>query len=307
MRNACHTVCVSARTTPRARTIVILMIAAFAILYAGVVALYALNERTISREGCLDTVAADEIGLSLTPTAVDAAADRLSVTIGVESFGPFDPASRGIPDEDLTLVVTQTDASRTYTFGAEEIPSPVSVRFVTDGQIERWPFDTHTVQFAVAVLHEVDGGLVPVPLDLCGSTHVPGWTFSSVQVEGEGDLVLGGETVDEISLTASRSAATVAFGIIIVGLMIVMPVLGLTVAIRVLRGERKAEATLMSWMAAMLFATIPLRTFLPGSPPIGSWVDYVVVLWVVAGLIAALVIYVVAWLKWAPPGERPRR
>ena len=89
--------------------------------------------------------------------------------------------------------------------------------------------------------------------------------------------------------------------------MIVMPVLGLTVAIRVLRGKRKVEATLMSWLAAMLFATIPLRTFLPGSPPVGSWVDYLVVLWVVAGLIAALVIYVVAWLRWAPSGERPHR
>jgi hypothetical protein len=300
-------VCVSARTTPKARILVMLTIAAFAILYAGVVALYALNERTVSRDGCLDTVAADQVGLSLTPTAMDAAADRLSLTVGVVSFGPFESESIGIPDEDLTLVITETDGPRAYTFGADEIPSPIAVRLVTDGQIEKWPFDTHNVQFAVAVLHEVDGDMRPVPLDVCGSTHVPGWTFSSDQVAGEGDLVLAGEPVDEISLTASRSAATVAFGIIIVGLMIVMPVLGLTVAIRVLRGERRAEATLMSWLAAMLFATIPLRTFLPGSPPIGSWVDYLVVLWVVAGLIAALVIYVVAWLKWSAPGERPRR
>lgn len=60
----------------------------------------------------------------------------------------------------------------------------------------------------------------------------------------------------------------------------------------------------MSWMAAMLFATVPLRGFLPGSPPVGSWVDYLVVLWVIAGLIASLVIYVIAWLRWAPRGER---
>ena len=79
--------------------------------------------------------------------------------------------------------------------------------------------------------------------------------------------------------------------------MAVLPVLGLTVAIVAYRGIRKVEATLMSWMAAMLFATIPLRTFLPGSPPIGSWVDYLVVLWVVAGLVLGLVIYVLAWLQ----------
>ena len=86
--------------------------------------------------------------------------------------------------------------------------------------------------------------------------------------------------------------------------MAVLPVLGLTVAIVAYRGIRKVEATLMSWMAAMLFATIPLRTFLPGSPPIGSWVDYLVVLWVVAGLVLGLVIYVLAWLRWGTRGER---
>ena len=79
---------------------------------------------------------------------------------------------------------------------------------------------------------------------------------------------------------------------------------GLPVKIVAYRGIRKVEATLMSWMAAMLFATIPLRTFLPGSPPIGSWVDYLVVLWVVAGLVLGLVIYVLAWLRWGTRGER---
>jgi hypothetical protein len=57
----------------------------------------------------------------------------------------------------------------------------------------------------------------------------------------------------------------------------------------------------------MLFATIPLRGFLPGSPPIGSWIDYLVVLWVIAALIAGLVIYVLAFLRWAPSAKTPDR
>jgi hypothetical protein len=35
-------------------------------------------------------------------------------------------------------------------------------------------------------------------------------------------------------------------------------------------------------------------------PPIGSWVDYTVVLWVVIGLATALGLYVVAWWRQAP-------
>jgi Domain of unknown function (DUF4436) len=35
-----------------------------------------------------------------------------------------------------------------------------------------------------------------------------------------------------------------------------------------------------TWYAAMLFAVVPLRTALPGSPAFGSWIDLTIVLWV---------------------------
>jgi len=89
---------------------------------------------------------------------------------------------------------------------------------------------------------------------------------------------------------------------VLLSLMVVMPVLVLTVSISVYRGRRKVEATLMSWIGAMLFATIPLRNFLPGNPPIGSWVDYLIVLWVIAGLVVGLIVYVAAWLRLGPDG-----
>ena len=34
--------------------------------------------------------------------------------------------------------------------------------------------------------------------------------------------------------------------------------------------------------------------------PIGSWIDYLIVLWVLAALVAGLVIFVVAWLRRGP-------
>lgn len=285
------------------RRLTAMIVVIVAVVYVAVVALYAAGERPMT-VGCDP---ADDDGsmvmLELSPTAVDAAADRISATFGVVSFGPAAGVNR-LADRPLTLVVSDLDGPRTFDFQPGDIPAPISVRFITDGEIEQWPFDSHAAQFAT-VMFEDDGTgqLRPLPTTLCGEAHVPGWTFTSTEVGG-GDIVLDGQAVTEVRLVAHRSPATVAFGVIIVLLMVVMPVLGLTVAIRVLRGDRKAEPTLMSWLAAMLFATIPLRTFLPGSPPVGSWVDYLVVLWVVVGLIAALVIYVTAWLKWGPPGGR---
>ncbi len=280
------------------------LVAVLALVYIAVVALYALNDRYASIEGCTEDPPSDAVLLALAPEAVDAVQDRLTTTLTVMSFGPLGSDTSGLLSDPLTILVSDNDGPRSFTIAQDEIPSPQSLRLITDGFVERWPFDAHTVDFAVVSIQTVDGVGSAIPTRLCGSAHVPGWVFSSEEVAGTDEVVVDGEPVTQLRVTATRSVATVAFGIVILGLMAVLPVLGLTVAIVAYRGIRKVEATLMSWMAAMLFATIPLRTFLPGSPPIGSWVDYLVVLWVVAGLVLGLVIYVLALLRWGTRGER---
>ncbi|GAA0993931.1 DUF4436 family protein [Subtercola frigoramans] len=108
----------------------------------------------------------------------------------------------------------------------------------------------------------------------------------------------GKHSLPTVEITARRSASIVAFGIVLLVLMAVLPVLVLFLALRANTGRRKVEATLTSWIGAMLFAIIPLRTFLPGSPPVGSWIDYLVVLWVIVGLVTGLAIYVLAIDRW---------
>ena len=289
---------------PGGRALAIVLVAALVLVYLVVVALYALNERAANVEGCTEEPPSDAVLLSLNPESVNAASDRIVANLTVRSFGPLASEDTGLLSEPLTILVSDTDGPRSFTIAQDEIPSPQSVSFITDGYIERWPFDSHSADVAIVSVHGEGDRMTAIPTLLCGSAHVPGWTFSSEEIPGTEEVVVDGEPVTQIRVTATRSGATVAFGIVILGLMAVLPVLGLTVAIIAYRGIRKVEATLMSWMAAMLFATIPLRTFLPGSPPIGSWVDYLVVLWVVAGLVLGLVIYVFAWLRWGARGER---
>lgn len=280
------------------------MVATLVLVYVAVVALYAQNERGANVEGCAGEAPSDAVLIALDPESVNAANDRIVANLTVRSFGPLASPDTQLLSEPLTILVSDTDGPRSFEIAQNEIPSPQSVSFITDGYIERWPFDAHSADIAVVSLQEEGNGMRAVPTVLCGSAHVPGWSFSSEEIPGTDEVVIDGEQVSQVRITAVRSGATVAFGIVILALMVVLPVLGLTVAIIAYRGIRKVEATLMSWMAAMLFATIPLRTFLPGSPPIGSWVDYLVVLWVVAGLVLGLVIYFLAWLRWGTRGER---
>jgi hypothetical protein len=52
-----------------------------------------------------------------------------------------------------------------------------------------------------------------------------------------------------------------------------------------------------TWLAAMLFAVIPIRNFLPGAPPPGAWIDQALVIWVLIALIAAMTAYTISWYR----------
>ena len=85
--------------------------------------------------------------------------------------------------------------------------------------------------------------------------------------------------------------------------LVTLPLVAWFVAGRTYWGGRPLQATFLSWMGAMLFATVPLRNFLPGSPPAGAWIDAVIVLWVIVALVGALVVYVMAWWHQSRPPE----
>ena len=84
--------------------------------------------------------------------------------------------------------------------------------------------------------------------------------------------------------------AIILFGLTLVLVLVLLPVTCWIVGLKLLREDRLFEAGFLGWIAAMLFATIPIRNFLPGSPPPGSWVDVLVMLWVIVALTLALVI-----------------
>ncbi|WP_322409672.1 DUF4436 family protein [Microbacterium invictum] len=281
---------------------IIAVLVTSALVYALVVALYAANSRTALGAPCPDAGPDGALVLSLSPERVDAVGNRIVATLDVEDFGEVADPATGLLADPLVLLVQGTAGERSVTLEPDQLPPSIALDLITEGAVEQWPFDAHRADFAIVALSVAGSGERAVPIFLCGTARVPGWTFASAELPGSDDLVVDGVPVAQVQIVASRAAATIAFGIVLLVLMIVLPVLALTVAIAVRRGRRRAEATLLSWIAAMLFATIPLRTFLPGSPPIGSWVDFLIVLWVVAGLVAALVVYVLGWMAWSAPG-----
>lgn len=100
---------------------------------------------------------------------------------------------------------------------------------------------------------------------------------------------------DNVVITLQRAKGPLVFDLGIRLVLIALPTLALFVAIQMVTARRKFLPPFSTWYAAMLFAVVPLRNILPGSPPAGSWVDQAVVIWVLIGLATALILYIIAW------------
>lgn len=301
----------------RRRVLVVALIVIAVLIYVGTLLLYASGSRSTT----LDLGQSSERGpaealITLSPLAVLGPTQRISVDVKIE------PPQTVLADDgiettrEMGVLVTPVDGAQTFALDEGALLQATKTMTVVaiDGAIENWPFDRYTVVMAVVPYVVGDDGVKKViPAQVVWDGSVSGWNFEATEIpdaevgvvdpgEFAGDHA--GEPLPAIYLQATRSSSTVVFGVVLLSLMIVMPALVLFVAIRAFTGRRKVEATLTSWMGAMLFAIIPLRTFLPGSPPIGAWIDYLIVLWVLAALVTGLAVYVLAWNRWGKPADQ---
>lgn len=199
----------------------------------------------------------------------------------------------GFPVEDLVIDVSPTASNDLVRYEAGAPFGPTAVSLYSDGDIRSWPFDRYRVDSAVVrVFAEKDGVPSPIPADVVVTDSAGGWN-----IESGGTDHAAGETF-EISVT--RNTVSKVYDLAICAVLLALPSCALFVAVSTVRGRKKFQPPMVTWFAVMLFAVLPIRNLLPGAPPIGSWVDYALILWVVLGLVTAMVLYVRAWWREAP-------
>lgn len=287
---------------------VVAVIVVFVLLYAGVVTLYALSGNVASLNAREPEPEDGGVTVVFSVEGVDAVHQRVDMSVQIDPSESLLSGDSITLKQDVHVIVSPIEGSQALTFGTQATASTKPVTLITEGEVANWPFDAYRAEQMIVLAYVMDGDKArPIPTNIWFAGDVPGWSVDASQKgkapkELPSTLLQAAASSPLIDIVATRSVSTVAFAVVLLALLIVMPCLVLFVAITAYRGRRKLEPSFMGWMGAMLFATIPLRTFLPGSPPIGSWIDYTVVLWVVVGLIVGLAIYVAAWARWSHPG-----
>jgi hypothetical protein len=262
------------------------------------IAAYAITIGLYANSGC---------GCPVQVTGGQPAADGTTVTIDVVELqsmkgalvanisvtpgpGLLDPITRGL-NQDLAVVVHSavTPSKRTWTKGM--LPGDYPVPLTIFGDPSRWPSDRYqSGPITVDLIYGTD----PIPEQVPARfvDRLAGWT---VAVAGDG------KPSSAYRVEVRRSPSIAAFAAVILGVMIVLAGAALFVAIQTARNKRKFQPPMTTWYAAMLFAVIPLRNSLPDAPPVGSWVDVTVTLWVIVVLAMSMLLYVFCWWRHLRP------
>ncbi len=204
-----------------------------------------------------------------------------------EKFGVLttDAAVRLYPETDL--------GDLQYPKG--KAPAQVATTIEAHGDPGNWPFDTYRTDEISALVFTGDyHDIVWCRMEVTGS--LDGWDVSVKRAHDAQDTN-NPNSLDNVIITLHRAKGPLIFDLGIALILISLPTMALVVAIPMALGRTTFLPPLAAWYAAMLFAIVPLRNILPGSPPPGSWVDQAVVLWVLIALIAAMALFIVAWAR----------
>lgn len=204
--------------------------------------------------------------------------------------------------------------AKTYQFKAGSKNMSGEAAFIAgEGTYEHYPFDRYTEAVVAFVTTKgADGKEITIPSEIVVWGKFPGWRVLSATsrdalpanlVKADSELESIPSDMSATVVTVARSGSTMTIVVIVIASMAMLTLLALVVARSVAIRKRRIEATMASWFAALLFAMVPLRTNLPGAPPIGVYLDFLVFLWILIGLMIALAIFITSWIRFSPRPE----
>jgi hypothetical protein len=107
-----------------------------------------------------------------------------------------------------------------------------------------------------------------------------------------------------IDLTVTRATTAQFFSIFIMCAMWLLTAAVLFLAFHVLTDRRKIEVGMFSFLGALLFAFPALRNSQPGTPPIGTYGDFLAFFWAEMLIALCLLTILSVWLIRGPGGTK---
>jgi hypothetical protein len=265
----------------------------FAIAFFLVVRFYDA-EGGSSVQGGLGESAESGIILSIEPDSIDPNTNVSELHLSFGAEGSEYVGTDGRLLDNLRITIATTDGLDEIKFPAGTVLSEHVVDVRLDGEEATYPFDTHAgyaLFMADTYERKSDGSITSnaaVPIGIQAGGGVNGWNTAFT-------LPTDFAENQAVSVEFTRAFSTKIFAILIIVIAGILALLSLTTAALVWADRRPAEAALLGWTGALLFALPLLRTYLPNAPPFGASIDMYAYLWFILAAGAAAIMVVLGW------------
>jgi hypothetical protein len=219
----------------------------------------------------------DRVDLTASIIRVDASAGEMLLRLVVVPRGDLTTEGGLSPREDLEILSSAAITSDPYYPALERI-TPVDVSVALEGtDVTAYPLDrpSTTLEFSA----RMGGELVPVDLTLVNRDSLFAASANSIE---DPDAAI-------VDVDLTRTPTIVTFAIFMMVAMWGLALAVVTACRHIIVRRRGLVWPALGWMAATMFAIVGFRNAAPGSPPIGSFIDYVAFFWAEA-IIAVCVV-----------------
>lgn len=215
--------------------------------------------------------ASDYVTLQMKFQDVDLSNRVLRATVLPAPHGALVGRKPGEMTKSLRIEIASGGATTSVvTFPGRSIVDPTPVDVAIDRGDTAYPFDRPFVDFTISVQDDRTGKAVPFALDFEDSAHP--WVLTATLGEARTE---GTQSVFPVQVQGRRDGLTVTLvlfyvAVILLTTMIAVVTIGSALVNRVL------EFSNVIWLSATMLAFPTLRNVMPGAPPLGTVLDYIV-------------------------------
>jgi hypothetical protein len=196
---------------------------------------------------------------------------------------PFDRHSGYLEMYLSEVVKDKADKSK-----AEAVPTPVPTPLPVDEDGEERPQQQPPAGETQGAQAPTEPESVPIGVDFFGS--IPGLSIQAAKTgQSDDDYVA-------IDMNFERAPTVKFFSIFVMVVMWGVTIVVLLMTFSIVMQGRKIEIGMFSFLAALLFAFVALRNAQPGSPPIGSYSDYIAFFWAEILIALCLLTIIAVWV-----------
>lgn len=230
------------------------------------------------------------VALVFVPSQMDADARTISGDL-LAFLGPQLKDSEGKAKVDIAIEVLPSLTDTIVEVAEGQVASPTPLSLPAPGVVQRYPLDAYELDFVVRATSLSPDGSDDSNLTTDASVFfaVPGWSY-------ETDTQAAASSTAAVSGTVVRAGSTKMVAVLMLVLMVALAVIAVMVVQSSAAGRMRLDLSVASWITAMLFALLPIRGFLPGDPPVGSWIDMLVFFWVEATIMLCVALTAIGLL-----------